>query len=320
MDALLYRYFNKLSVVVFFFLVSFSGNAENLLWIDDLESDYENVHAGFRGSFHLEKRTNLTIQISGASAYSLFVDGKFITDGPDRFSPDYPLYQEREITLNEGDHVIAVHVHCTGVETRILEDIPPFLYCRLFSGEDVLEPKWKAKVQKGYLRDFKRVSPQLSWLEWNDTRDNPHGWKQVSFDDSQWGTPVRVSRELGQFKRSNISPVKNESIEFTQVGEGPVANFFGYEKDDPSARFFLRDLECDDIPPQGIWKRYDLGRVRLTRPRFVMDLPERAIVEFAFSEYLRHERVMPWINLSLDDSFNMVINLGGGNGMFFPVT
>ena len=296
-------------------------NAGNLLWIDNSTDKFKDVHAGFRGHFYLEEKSTATIHVSGASAYMLYVNGILIADGPDRFPPDHPVYQQPVIELEAGHHVIAVHVHSEGVETRILQNIDPFLYCRLFIGQQELEPDWKCSILPGYLREFKRVSPQLGWLEWEDTRINPEDWNQLSFDDSAWGIPVSVTRQIGKFMPSAISLVMNESIDYEKTGEGPVANFFGYEKDDPSARFFLRDLECVKIPPQGIWKRYDLGRIRLIRPKFTMDLPEGAVVEFAFSEYLRHDRVMPWINLSLDDTYNMVhFTARGGKQEFMPFT
>ena len=96
---------------------------------------------------------------------------------------------------------------------------------------------------------------------------------------------------------------------------------FGYEKDDPAARFFLRDLAPTDLPPQGVWRRYDLGRVRLGRPNFTLDLPAGAVVEFALSEQLRHERVAPWITLSDSDSCNLDHFVArGGVQQFAPLT
>jgi len=52
-----------------------------------------------------------------------------------------------------------------------------------------------------------------------------------------------------------------------------------------------------------------------------MELPEGAVVEFAFSESLQHNRVSPWINLSVSDSYNMVhFKARGGAQVFHPLT
>ncbi len=57
------------------------------------------------------------------------------------------------------------------------------------------------------------------------------------------------------------------------------------------------------------------------RPRFVLDLPPGAIVEFAYCEALQHDRVVPWIVLSASDSCNLDHYVArGGPQEFFPLT
>jgi alpha-L-rhamnosidase len=141
------------------------------------------------------------------------------------------------------------------------------------------------------------------------------------FDDTKWTAPAYIKPGIGPLNQSMIGNVKTLTITPKVIGEGNVAEVYGYERDNASARFFLSDLECKKLPAQGIWKRYDLGRVRLFRPKFVMDLPEGAIVEFAYSEYLTHGRVQPWITLSASDSYNFDhIVAKGGAQEFFPLT
>ena len=89
------------------------------------------------------------------------------------------------------------------------------------------------------------------------------------------------------------------------IDSGKLAENFGYQKDDVAARYFLRDLEAKSLPQDGVWRRYDLGRVRLGRPSFVLDLPEDTVVEFAYSESLQHGRVSPYITLSAGTSCNL---------------
>lgn len=292
---------------------------ESYLWIQEGEPLMADRYVAFRGTFEQEQKSKVLLHLSGASAYNVFIDGRFLGDGPVRYKPEYPLYETYELELEAGTHVVAVLVNAHGAETRMLEAIDPFLYCKLYNGGVEVPLEWKYLSLPGYHAQVRRVNPQLSWLEWNDTRQNPENWEDPRFDDSNWQQPVKVNRNLGAFSESMIHPVKSFTIPFAQVGQGPLAEFYGYEKDNPSARFFLRDLVCDQVPPQGLWKRYDLGRVRLARPEFEMDLPAGAIVEFAFSEYLQHNRVMPWINLSAGDSYNMVHFVArGGKQIFRP--
>jgi hypothetical protein len=311
------------TLFIFLMITTFPGivNSHSLLWLDDTRENIKDTHVAFRGTVELEEKSDILLHLSGASYYVVYVDGELFTDGPDRYPPGHPVYQERNLVLEKGKHIFAIHVHSHGVETRMLQAIDPFLYFRAFEGDEEVQINWKCMKLPGYLSAYKRVSPQLGWLEWKDTGANPENWKSKEFDDSDWPKPVEVQRDIGQFRASGINEVKNFSVPFKMIEEGPVANFYGYEKDDPSARFFLRDLECEDFPPQGIWRRYDLGKIRLIRPKFLLDLPEGAVVEFAFSEYLRHDRVMPWINLSGDDTYNLVHFVAkGGKQEFFPHT
>ena len=64
-----------------------------------------------------------------------------------------------------------------------------------------------------------------------------------------------------------------------------------------------------------------MGRVRLMRPRFVLNPPRGAVVEFAYSEALTEGRVSPWITLSAGESCNMDHYVArGGEQVFFPIT
>ena len=126
---------------------------------------------------------------------------------------------------------------------------------------------------------------------------------------------------MGPLQASQLREVRQIPHQLNALEGGELVEMFGYEKDNPAARFFLRDLAPTDLPPQGVWRRYDLGRVRLGRPNFTLDLPSGAIVEFALSEQLRHERVSPWITLSDSDSCNLDHFVArGGVQEFWPLT
>lgn len=285
---------------------------QQLLWSNDATA-FEDTHLAFRGTFSLNKDTNLDLHISGASWYVIWLDDKYFYEGPDRYEPAYPEYQRKNLKLPAGNHLLAVQVHFEGIETRMLKAIQPFLYCSLLDGNTEIPIVWKFLPLTAYDSKVKLINAELGWIEWLDTRKLPKDWQKPGFDDGLWKSPVQVVRPLGTFTPSKISNVKSIEMEPLLIAEGKLAEVYGYEKDNPSARFFLRDLECKKIPQQGIWRRYDLGRVRLSRPKFVMDLPEGAVVEFAYSEQLMHGRVSPWISLSCSDSYNMdhIVARGG---------
>jgi alpha-L-rhamnosidase len=290
-----------------------------LLWIFS-DPAPANTHIAFRGNFNLAETGEVEFQISGASWYVIWIDGEYFYEGPDRYPAAYPEYQSKKTSLTRGDHVIAVQVHNEGVETRILDAIQPFILCNLLKGQNKIPITWKCEQLEGFEKTGFRINAELGWVEWADTRRLPDNWQKPEFNDTEWKIPVVVERGLGEFNQSVIGNVKALEIIPKVLAEGKLAEIYGYEKDNPSARFFLRDLACEKLPPQGVWKRYDLGRVRLSRPKFLMDLPEGAVVEFAYSESLNHGRVTPWITLSASDSYNLDHFVArGGKQEFFPL-
>ncbi len=274
------------------------------MWHVQDEPD-KDIHYAFRGTLDVPASGQVEFRLSGSSRYIVWLDGEYFYEGPDRFPAAHPQYQSRVFTLSPGKHLVAVQVHHDGVETRMMPDIPPFLYCTAWMDGRELPMEWKCTRILGYQSCMQRISLELSWLEWFGSEHFPTEWRKAGFDDSAWSAPATVTRPLGGMTKSPLPGVKTIPFKAKTIAQGDLAEVFGYERDNPSARFFLRDLECKELPPQGVWKRYDLGRVMLSRPKFTLDLPKGAVVEFAFCEWLQHGRVAPWITLSMSDTYNM---------------
>jgi hypothetical protein len=303
-------------------LVNASENsAPKYMWYRNLPNEEKDYYAAFRGQYNLSSESDCEVQIFGASWFTGWIDGKYFCEGPARFPAAYPEYQTYKIHLTAGNHIIAVQVAQIGEVTRMLDNPAPFFYCVIKNDGNEILVNWKCERLEGYESQVRRINPQLGYIEWCDTRKVPDRWKDISFDDSKWQEPVSVERKLGKLlPLATDNPHSNvQSLQATCSGK--FINTYGYEKDDPAARFFLCDLEPKNTPPDGVWRRYDLGRVRLMRPGFILDLPRGAVVEFAYSESLTGDRVSPWINLSAGTSCNLDHYIArGGEQEFFPLT
>ena len=298
--------------------------AESLLgppmWCPNGKAGEADCHVAFRGSFDLPEAAEVELRFLGCSWFVLWMDGEYLGEGPARFPIDHPEYQTLRVKLGAGRHVLAAQIHHDGVSTRMLENMPPFFQCAARNGDNVLPLRWKCSRIGGYAEKLRRLNDQFGWIEWCDTRLVPADWKTVAYNDAPWAEPVPQKIALGEPQPLCTAEVRQIKHALTATEKGPLAEVYGYEKDNPSARFFLRDLLCDKLPPQGEWRRYDLGRVRLGRPRFVLDLPAGAVVEFAYAESLSHGRVSPWITLSASDSCNLDHFVArGGEQEFFPL-
>jgi alpha-L-rhamnosidase len=294
--------------------------ASPILWCPGVKESDADSYVAFRGQFELASAAEVDFRTLGASWYVIWLDGALLTEGPPRFTMRYPEYQVDHLKLAAGRHVIAALVHHEGVTTRMLETMPPFLYCEAWSGDREVLLQWKCTRMGGYCPKVRRINPQFGWIEWCDTRQVPAGWQATGFDDAAWGHPVPAKTSLGNLSPVTLGPVRAFTHSPAPLAQGPLAEVYGYELDNMAARFFLRDQACEQLPPQGVWRRYDLGRVRLMRPRFVLDLPAGAVVEFAYSESMSHGRVCPWITLSAGDSCNLDHYVArGGVQEFFPL-
>lgn len=119
-----------------------------------------------------------------------WLDGGYFTEGPYRFDADHPQYEEREVTLAAGRHVLAAEVRADDVDTRILKKMPPFFgaefICR---GQQIGYGVKTALIDGIYLE--RRINPQLGYSEERDLNSIPL-FINAGFDDGGWNAPVEV--------------------------------------------------------------------------------------------------------------------------------
>lgn len=275
----------------------------------------------FRGTFLLAENRCIELRVTGASWYQAWLDGKPLLEGPHRYALDFPEYQRQCVELPAGRHVLAFHVHHIGIETRMLKETPPFMWCRVSAESTEVPVEWKALALASQTATARRINPQLGWIEWRDTRKEPAGWEQPGFDDVAWGVPHFEASSLAEPVEAKLGPVKTFEIPLKPVAEGPLATTFGYRLDEPAFIFHSRDRICDELPPRGVWRRYDLGRVRLGRPSITLDVPPGTEIQMACSESLTDGRVSPYITLSGGASCTLDHFIArGGIQVFGPLT
>jgi len=285
------------------------------LWPQNTNSP--DSYAAFRGHFQTVSKTVVKINYLCAHWCRIWVDGRLTAQGPARYNRQFPEYETLELELKPGRHVIAAIAVYPGVDTRMLEKIPPFWFCQIAD----VDIDWKCMPLEAFKKCVRRINPQLGWIEWCDTRQIPAGWNKPDFDDSRWPKPRSVVPDTGDFMPLCSAAAKLINHRLAPMAQGVLADVFSYDKDDPPTRFFLRDMQCGHIPADGIWRRYDLGRVRLGSPCFILDVPVGTVVEFGYAEYLTSGRVAPYINCSDGLSANMDRYIAaGGRQEFAPIT
>ena len=282
------------------------------------------THWAFRGTFSIEGEGTATLRVCGANWFEATLDGEFLIEGPVRFDQRLPEFEEREIVLSAGRHVLAVHLHDMFLHTRIVQkEIPGFLWLEIWRHGRKVPVEWRRLPLTGFMATGRRVGCVLGWVEWCDTRLNPAGWQKPEFPDGDWPLAPQGTVEIGPFREASIGPMEYADRLLTPAGVGDFVAMSPFDHDPPMS-FVLRELEAKEfggLPPNGKWKRFDLGRVMLGRPKITLDVPAGTLVQVAYAESLSHGRVFPYIKSgSGDDSCPMDTWFArGGRQTFCPL-
>lgn len=158
--------------------------------------DIVNLYAKFRHSFDISKvPTTAPLYITADQSYRLYVNGKFIANGPARGYQQSQPFDEIDIAkyLKSGKNLIAVRIYNAGRSTYsyLSQGYAGLLYALdLGNGETIVSSKsTKTLRQVGCDRDTIMLSSQMNNQEHIDLRIENPAWTQPDFDDSNWKKP-----------------------------------------------------------------------------------------------------------------------------------
>lgn len=269
-------------------------------WPGDLDTD---THWAFRGVFSTDSALTLRLRYLSSGWGEVRWNGEFLLEGPHRFDPDHPETVDARFAIPAGEHVVAIHWHYHGVDTRLLlGELPACVGIEITeeNSKKPIFPNWKRRRLNAYRRTGRRLGCVLGWAEWCDTRKIPEDWHGVAFDARDWEpvVPQPFRKNLAEAPSADLAPLTYLPTHCTQIDDGRLINMSMVEHD-PPMNFLLRDLKLTDpdLPANGRWWRFDLGKVMLGRPRILFShLPPSALVQVAYSEVLLHGRVAPYLN------------------------
>ncbi len=204
-------------------------------------SKHRNQHILFRKSFQLSAFTQAKLFLSADDYYKLYINGRFVAQGP---SPSYHFrynYNEIDITpyLHEGDNLIAVHTLYQGLINRVWQsgDHRHGFICDLIAdGNTVLSSNetFRTKTHSAY-SEIGICGYSTQFLECYDSRSSEIGFELPDFDDSSWSPSsicrfddhVLKAQESHMLDFEDISPVS-----ITQSGNRVIydfgSNYVGY--------------------------------------------------------------------------------------------
>ena len=151
-----------------------------------------NRHIIYRKSVTLSSFKHATLKISADDYYKLYINGKFIAEGPTAGYPEAYFYNEIDLSecLTEGENLIAVHTYYQGLINRVWVsgDLRHMLWCELYlDGERVLESdeSFKCAYHTAYT-ECGMLGYETVYNECYDASDKCVGFQYPDFDDSHF--------------------------------------------------------------------------------------------------------------------------------------
>ena len=155
--------------------------------------DHRDRHILFRKTFSLEKKPdNAQIFITADDYYKLYINGRFVGQGP---APSYHFqYNYNTIDVAEylrtGENLIAVHTLYQGLINRVWQsgDNRHGLIFDLVADGKILtcsDETVKTAPHSGY-RELDTVGYKTQFMEEYDSRSAEVGFQMPEFDDSCW--------------------------------------------------------------------------------------------------------------------------------------
>lgn len=182
------------------------------------DPELENRHVLFRRSFTLDHTAGTVAYLTADDYYKLYVNGKFVTQGPAAGYPFHYFYNEVDLSdfVRPGENVIAVHTYYQGLVNRVwvsgdrrhglLLDLCSDGGTVLASDENFLcreHSGFSAAGEVGYATQF---------MECYDAAAPEVGFERPEFDDSSW-KPARLHRHADY----RLFPQPSRRLEFETI-------------------------------------------------------------------------------------------------------
>src|SRR4051794_35138449 len=190
------------------------------LAIGHLEPGKE-AHGLFRKTIQLERvPERVPARITADSRYALFANGREVFRGPIRSQPRRLYYDLFDLApyLRPGENILAVYVKYYGTAKSYWMPAVPnmtlgktgILVFEANLGDEgrlVSDSTWKARKADAWSEDWRGEGsePEVSGvpIEVFDARRFPHGWREMGFDDRDWGqAQVVPAMHIGGFART----------------------------------------------------------------------------------------------------------------------
>ena len=156
------------------------------------KEELRNKHIIYRKKFSLNGFQKAVIRISADDYYKLYINGKYVAEGPSAGYPHAYFYNEIDVTdfLLDGENVLAAHCYYQGLINRVWVsgDYRQMLWCELYvDGQKLVESdeSFKCKYHSAYTA-CGTLGYDTVYNECYDARSNDVGFSRIDFDDTDF--------------------------------------------------------------------------------------------------------------------------------------
>ena len=193
------------------------------------DEEHRNKHILFRNKIMLDNTDEAVVRISADDYYKLYINGKFVTQGPAPAYNFHYYYNEIDVSkyLVKGENTIAVHTYYQGLINRVWVSSDyrhGFVFDLNVGGKRVLESdeSWKCAYHTGY-PECGKFGYDTQYAECYNAGASECGFELPEFDDSSWENAVfKTNSDYTMFKQPTeqleIYDVKPAVIKKTDKG------------------------------------------------------------------------------------------------------
>lgn len=176
-----------------------------------------NRHILFRREFELASATNVCVFVTADDFYKLYMNGRFVGQGPAAGTPTHTYYNEIDVTpfVTTGRNVIAVHTYYQGLVNRVWvsgDNRHGLILDLEADGKTVVasDPSFRTarhrsySVASGVTKGWPGARPgsvgyNTQFMERYDAGAAEVGFERADFDDSSW-SPAVVHPRGGEYR------------------------------------------------------------------------------------------------------------------------
>lgn len=202
-----------------------------------IDEKYKNRHILFRKKFALDSFKTAVINITADDYFKLYINGKFVMQGPPPSYPNAYLYMQKDVSeyLSCGENVIAVHTYYQGLINRVWVsgDLRESFWCELlFDGKIQVssDESWKCSDHTAYSA-CGVFGYDTGFAERYDGRAKEVGFEKIDYNDEAWQNASVYENADYKLEKSPIKPLDVYYVKPNDVRKNGNAYFIDFGRE-----------------------------------------------------------------------------------------